>query len=256
VVAFVDRADGARLAYDVAGDPRRPSVGLIGGVGGDTSTWRHVVPLLAAERFVVVIDPRGVGRSDAPDVPTAVATYVDDAVAILDELRIERTAAYGHSFGGIVALELALAYPARVEAVVVGATRAGGVEPVAGSRKAPLGRPWEVLYSERFLVDHADVVAADRRAVVRNHRGERRQGEAARSWDPGDRLAEMRVPVLILHGSEDRLVDVANAERLAALVPDAEVAILHGAGHAYHSEMPERSTDIVLDFLRRHRTDP
>src|SRR5215203_7301737 len=62
VVAFVDRTDGARLAYDVAGDPRRGSLLLIGGVGGDASTWRHVVPVLAAERFVVVIDPRGVGR--------------------------------------------------------------------------------------------------------------------------------------------------------------------------------------------------
>jgi 3-oxoadipate enol-lactonase len=255
VAAFVDRPDGARLAYDLAGDPRRPALLLIGGVGGDASTWRHVIALLAAEHFVVVMDPRDVGRSDAPDAPTTVATYVEDAIAVLDELRVERTAVYGHSFGGIVALELALAHPERVDAVVVGAARGGRLDPGVRSRKAPLGRPWEVLYSERFLADHADVVEADRRAVVRNHRGERRQGEAARAWDPGDRLAQTRPPVLILHGSEDRLVDVANAERLAAVIPHAEIAILDGAGHAYHSEMPERSSEIVLGFLRRERTE-
>jgi 3-oxoadipate enol-lactonase len=252
VVASIERPDGARLAYDVAGDPRRPALLLLGGVGGDASTWRHVVPLLAAERFVVVPDPRGAGRSTAPDTPTSVDTYADDALAVLDELHLERASLYGHSFGGIVALELALAHPDRVDAVIVGSTRSGRSSAVPSSRKAPLGRPWEVLYSERFLHDRADVVDADRHAVVRNHRGERRQADAARAWEPGERL-DLRVPVLILHGSEDGLVDVANAERLARLLPDASVEILEGAGHAYHSEMPERSSEIVLDFLRRRR---
>jgi pimeloyl-ACP methyl ester carboxylesterase len=257
VVASLERPDGARLAYEVAGDPRRPALLLIGGVGGDRSTWRHVVPLLAAERFVVVADPRGVGGStSARDERATVSTYVEDAVAVLDELRIERASVYGHSFGGMVALEVALAHPERVDTVIVGSTRPGRADAVSSSRKAPLGRPWEILYSERFLAEHADVVDEDRRVVARNHAGERRQGLAARAWDPGDRLSAIRAPVLILHGSEDRLVDVANAARLAAKLGDAEVVVLEGAGHAYHSEMPERSSELVLDFLRRPRTEP
>ena len=253
MVAFVERPDGERLAYDVAGDPRRPALRLIGGVGGDATTWRHVVPFLAVERFVLIADPRGSGRSAAPEAPTTVETYVADAAAILDELRLHRASVYGHSFGGIVALEMTRAYPDRIDAVIVGSTRPGRSEAVASPRKAPLGRPWEVLYSERFLREHADVVEADRRAVIRNHHGERRQGEAAREWEPGDRLGAIGAPVLILHGSEDRLVDAANAALLAAKLRDAEVVFLEGAGHAYHSEMPERSSTAVLSFLRRHR---
>lgn len=253
MAAFVERPDGARLAYDVAGDPRRSAVLLVGGVGGDASTWRHVIPLLAAELFVVVADPRGVGRSEAPDAATTAATYVEDAVAILDELRIRHAAVYGHSFGAIVALETALTHPERVWALILGAARPGRSAAVPSSRKAPLGRPWEILYSDAFLAARPDVVDADRRAVVRDHRGERRQGEAASAWEPGDRLAAVAVPVLILHGSQDRLVDVGNAPLLAERIRGADVEILEGAGHAYHSEMPERSSALVLEFLRRHR---
>ena len=61
------------------------------------------------------------------------------------------------------------------------------------------------------------------------------------------------MPALVLHGSEDQLIDVENARVLASRIPGAELAILEGAGHVYHSEQAERADEIVLDFVRRHR---
>lgn len=254
-MGWVERPDGARIAYDVAGDPRRPALLLLGGIGGDASTWRRDLPRLAAELFVLVLDHRGIGGSSAPDRPTTMTTYVDDALAVLDELRVERTHVYGHSFGSLVALELALTHPERVRSIVVGAGRPEPSRSIRSRGRAPLGRPWEQLYAEAFVREHPEAIEEDRRATVRRPAGERRQAEAAKRWDPDDRLREIRAPVLVLHGSADRLTDPANARILAAEIAGAELVILEGAGHAFHSEMPERADDIVLDFVRRHRSD-
>jgi pimeloyl-ACP methyl ester carboxylesterase len=254
-VASVQRPDGARIAFDVAGDVRRPAVLLLGGIGGDASTWRRDVPTLASELFVVVEEHRGIGRSLAPaGVSASMATYAEDALAVMDELRLERVHVYGHSFGAQVAIEMAIAHPERVLTLTLGASRPGVRDAVVATARAPLGRPWELLYSERFLREHPDEVTADRALVSRDHTGERLQAAASRGWDPGDRLAEISCPVLILHGSDDRLVDPTNATRLAERIPGARVVILQGAGHAYQSEMPERADAIVLDFIREHRT--
>jgi 3-oxoadipate enol-lactonase len=253
-MVFVERPDRARIAFDVAGDARRPALLLLGGIGGDASTWRRDVPSFAAELFVVILEHRGVGRSTAPpgDEPT-MSTYTGDAIAVLDELRVERAHVYGHSFGAQVAIALALDHPDRVLTLTLGAGRPGLAHAVASTARAPVGRPWELLYAESFLRDHPDEVDADRRAVVRRHDGERLQAIASRRWDAFDRLGELTRPVLVLHGSEDRLVDPANASILAERIRGARLVILDGAGHAYHSEMPERADAIVLDHIRGHR---
>jgi 3-oxoadipate enol-lactonase len=180
-------------------------------------------------------------------------TYADDALAVLDELRLERAHVYGHSFGGQVALELALAHPGRVRTLILGATRLREDLATTARERAPLGRPWELLYARAFLESHPEEVRADRDALTPRRDGERRQAAASRAWDPGDRPSALDLPVLVLHGTDDRLVDPANARQLVQAIPGAELALLEGAGHAYGSEMPERAAAIVLDFVRRHR---
>jgi pimeloyl-ACP methyl ester carboxylesterase len=110
-VPSVTRPDGTKLHYEVAGDPRRPALVLLEGMGGDIPGWRRNIPHLARETFVVAYDHRGNGLSDGPDHPTTMATYVEDCLALIDELAITRAHVYGQSFGGMVALELALAFP-------------------------------------------------------------------------------------------------------------------------------------------------
>jgi pimeloyl-ACP methyl ester carboxylesterase len=71
-------------------------------------------------------------------------------------------------------------------------------------------------------------------------------------FDAYDRLGGLHMPTLIVHGTEDRLVAPANAERLAAAIPGAELRWLAGAGHLYHSEQPSIADGAVIDFIRRH----
>jgi pimeloyl-ACP methyl ester carboxylesterase len=181
-------------------------------------------------------------------------TYVEDFLAVLDELRIERAHAYGQSFGGAVALELALTHPGRVRSAILAATDPGARRRVPSTGRVPKDKPWLQRYSPGFARAHPDLVREDLALEGRRSRaGERRQWKALRAWDAYDRLRDVSVPVLVLHGSDDLLIHPDNARLLADRIPGAELAILEGAGHAYHLEQPERAADAVLDFVRRHR---
>jgi pimeloyl-ACP methyl ester carboxylesterase len=254
-VAFLDRPDGARLYYEVHGDPRHRPLVLMEGMGGDLPGWRRNVPHLAAELFVVAYDHRGNGHSAAPDAPTTMGTYVEDALALMDELGLGSGVVYGQSFGAMVAQELALTHAEHVRALVLAATHPGSRHEVRSEARVPKDRPWLQLYSPAFALAHPEHVEDDLRvgrAQPQHPEGQRRQWEALRSWDAYDRLSEIRVPTLVLHGADDLLVDPANARLLASRIPGAELVLLEGAGHLYHSEQAERADEIVLDFIRRH----
>ena len=113
--------NGARLWYDEAGSGE--AVLLVHGGLGDSGLWEPVVPSLAERFRTIRTDLRFFGRSTGPAVPWS---WQDDLVGVLDELGVERAALVGLSLGGRIALDVALAHPARLWAVV-------GVAPGKGS---------------------------------------------------------------------------------------------------------------------------
>ena len=111
-MAVVD-VGGARLWYDEAGEGR--TVLLLHGGLGDSGLWEPVVPFLAERFRTIRTDLRFFGRSTGPAVPWS---WQEDVVGVLDELGIERAALVGLSLGGRIALDVALAHPDRLWAVV------------------------------------------------------------------------------------------------------------------------------------------
>jgi pimeloyl-ACP methyl ester carboxylesterase len=224
-------------------------------MGGDLPGWRRNIPTLARELDVLAFDHRGNGRSDEPPGPCTMRTFVDDAIAVLDDAGVAAAHAYGQSFGGMVALELALAAPDRVASLILAATHAGLARAVAAPRDAvPKDEPWRALYAPGFPEAHPDHVADDLRsgASQPDHPvGRRSQWEVIQTWSAFERLEEVRAPTLVLHGTEDRVVAPANAEQLASRIPGAELVWIEGAGHVYHSEQPELADRAVLGFVRR-----
>lgn len=251
------RPDGCRIHYELFGDPGSPVLTLLEGIGADTAGWRRSIPKLAGELRVVAIDHRGNGASDDPPEPCAMTTFVEDALAVLDELGVQRAHVYGQSFGGMVAQEAALTHPDRVRTLVLAGTHPGPAHAIAvADRTVPKGEPWRALYAPGFPEAHPDVVAEDRRvaaAAPAHERGQRRQWEAMQTWAAFDRLSQIEVPTLVLHGTEDRVVAPGNAELLARRIPGAELRLLEGAGHVFWSEQPELADRLILDFIERHR---
>jgi pimeloyl-ACP methyl ester carboxylesterase len=255
-VPYLERPDGVRLFHELHGDPAAPPLILLEGMGGDIPGWRRNAPRLSSELFVIAYDFRGNGHSDEPPGPCTMDTFADDTVALLDHLGIERAHVYGQSFGGMVTQELALDRPERLRSAILAATHCGPATAIPVGRAAvPKGEPWRSLYSPSFPDEHPEHVAEDLRvgaAQPRHPAGGRRQWEAMQGWSACERLESIEVPVLVLHGTEDRVIAPANAEVLASRIPGAELAWVEGAGHLYHSERAEEADRIVLDFVRRH----
>jgi pimeloyl-ACP methyl ester carboxylesterase len=254
-VPELTRPDGCRLYYETHGDRDAEPILLLEGLGGDIPGWRRNIPTLAAELFVIAFDFRGNGRSDAPDEPVTMATFVEDAVAVLHFVGVDSAHVYGQSFGGMVAQELALSDPERVRSLTLAATHPGVAHAVPVRSKVPKDQPWMALYAPGFPEANPEHVAEDLTVGSQHpqapHAG-RRQWVAMQAFDSFSRLPSLRVPTLVLHGSEDRMVSVQNAEMLASRIPGAALAVLEGAGHLYHSERAEEADAIVLDFVRRH----
>jgi pimeloyl-ACP methyl ester carboxylesterase len=176
--------------------------------------------------------------------------------------------------GGMVAQELALRFPERVRGLILGATTPGGPlatlptlrelaalgAAMAGGARRP-GRPWlaGALFSARFRREHPERV---RELLVHFRRHQPRpHGVAAHWWasvyhDTVSRLPAVQAPTLVLHGSDDAMAPPANARLLAERIPDAELRILPGAGHAYLLEQPEASFALLTDWLDRRGEIP
>jgi pimeloyl-ACP methyl ester carboxylesterase len=255
----------ARLHYENAGEG--PAVLLVGGLAMTAAGWWRTVPVLAEDFRVLTFDNRGTGRSASAGASDSVAEMADDAAAVLSAAGVERAHVYGISLGGMVAQELALRHPERVDALVLGATTPGSflaAPPDAAVLAAFLRhrslRPDEAvwgsvphLYARETQVHRPERIAED---VARRleepvaHRTYTAQVAAGMRHDALSRLGAISAPTLVVHGQQDRVVPPANARTLAAGIPDAELHLWPGAGHLYMTDEPRADPDVA-DFLAR-----
>jgi pimeloyl-ACP methyl ester carboxylesterase len=253
--------DGTRLWYDVhgAGEPLL----LIHGQSLDHEMWDGVYEDFAERFRVVRVDLRGTGGSDAPlDRAYSMELLARDVLAVLDDLGVGRAHVYGFSMGGKVAQTLVSIAPERVGALVLGATAPGGRNEVERPEHASLalrrasseeGRELigPLFYTPEWAREHPETVT---RILPRNPlRAQRRHYEASLKHDGWDLLPGIQAPTLVVHGEDDELTPVGNAELLAERVPGAELLALPGARHGYLHEAAPKATEAVLDFLTRNR---
>ena len=224
-----------------------------------------------AERFsCIVFDNRGSGRSQAPLRPTSMPELAADAVGLLDELDIASAHVYGVSMGGMIAQEVALRFPERVRGLVLGCTSPGGPRSVrptvrelrvvaaaaASAPRSPVdGTLAAVLFSERFRRDEperARFLLEHFRRHLPAAQGVAAQLLASVFHDTVSRLDQVQAPTLVLHGERDVMAPLDNARMLAERIPNAELAIVPGAGHAYALERPDASFDLFASWYARH----
>ena len=244
-------ADGTRLYYIVQGTG--PPLVL---VGGRTSTiegaWWRYIPALAPRFKVIALDNRGTGASDKPDTPYSTQLMAEDALTVLRDAGEASAHWFGLSMGGMILQQLALNHPDAVRSVILGATHCGGERPPAANAPAVEGplRRYANLYDAGFIAEHPEWVEADAKhfgkmplhAIVR-------QDQAVKQHNLCDRLGEIRQPVLILHGRQDRMVPLARAEQLQRALPNARLRVLDPGGHQVHSEQFPTVLRLVQDFV-------
>ena len=238
---------------------------LIHGLGYARWGWEPVLPELAEQFDVILFDNRGIGESDAPPGPYTVAEMAADAVQVLDEAGVARAHVVGTSLGGMIAQELALAYPERVDRLVLACTTPGGqkahpMPQVTVALMAEAATLEPAVAVRRFVENalapatveaHPEIVEqimAHRLATAQQPAAWAAQASAGATFDAYDRLGGLAAPTLVQHGDEDVVVDPRNADLLVELLPDARLERVPG-GHLFFWEAPEQFVSSVSGFL-------
>lgn len=253
-------SSGVRVYWEDQG--RGDPLLLIMGTGCTLDMWYRVRPRLAERYRLIAFDNRGVGRSDVPDGPYTVAQMAADAVAVLDDARVEAAHVVGAWLGGAVAQELALAHPGRVASLVLVCTSAfpHAVDPEPEvfamlARRASMTPEESVRAAIPFTYEGGtprERIEEDVAVRLRTHpsvTGYLGQRRATDGYDTRGRLAEIAAPTLVIHGDGDRLVPPGNGEDLAKLIPGARLALVARASHTVFTDQPEETVRLILTFL-------
>lgn len=254
--------EGAKLYWDQIGSG--PPVLLIQGLGFTHEMWFRVLPVLRNEYRVIFFDNRGMGRSGVPRGPYSIRLMARDACAVLNAAGVGAAHVIGASMGGMIAQEMAHRCPERVLSLVLACTSYGGLRARwPDLRDLPFGMPWSkseraerersterLIYASATSRERLDEDLRVRCACRWTRKGFLNQLAGILLWSSYRWLPTLRIPVLVVHGDEDRLIPIQNGEALARRIPGARYRRICGAGHILTTDQPDACREEIGGFLR------
>jgi pimeloyl-ACP methyl ester carboxylesterase len=261
------KVNDIQVYYDVKGDGF--PLMMIMGLSANVDWWYidpHWIQELSEKFKLVMFDNRGAGRTDVSDRRYTIKLFADDTAGLLDALGISRAHVFGISMGGMIAQELVLNYPEKVEKLVLCSTYCGGTKSVLPSPEVleilaadrSTLSPEEIarmsillFFADDFIKKNPNVIERAIQQVLKapiSNEAFTRQLNAIMEFDTYDRLSRIKVPTLILHGKRDVLVPPENGSILAEAIPNAEVVYLKNSAHGLVEET-EKVIPVLLNFL-------
>jgi pimeloyl-ACP methyl ester carboxylesterase len=259
----------ALLPYKWLGQGTDPLV-LIPGLGGKGTSWQPFLSEASARFRTLTFDPPGSGAAPGLRGPVTIRQLALATLALLDRVGVQRAAVVGRSMGGMIAQELALLAPDRVSRLVLVSTTAQTDPHLAEvfelwAHMADVGVSAEVRHRTTMLWCLGARALADRhraRAYLRGKTTTDRpadyaiQARACARHDALERLAGLRVPTLVVAGTDDRLTPAGQAEKLVRAIPRARLLYIADAGHFPYVEAPQEFQRGVLGFLHEESNRP
>ena len=254
------RPDGAEIAWQSSGSG--PAVLLIMGLAYPAASWFRQVPALAAKHRVITVDNRGAGDTgEVVGAPYTVELMAADCLAVLDAAGEDQAHVVGISMGGLMAQEIALTHPERVASLALVATHPGtahGVWPqdVHDFMQARAGMTPEESREFSIPFNYAPTTS---RELIEQDWAVRAKGTAGpvgyaaqagtALWSGYERLPQLAVRTLVVCGELDRLVVPANAEKIAAAIPDAKLVTIPNANHVLTTDQPDAVNELLLGWF-------
>lgn len=277
------RVNGLNVHYKIAGQGA-PLILLLHGFGANTESWRRVIGPLAELGTVVAYDRPGFGLTERPlddalrawpgGNPYGPDAQADLAVGLITALGFEKAILVGNSAGGAIAMHTYLRQPERVAGIVFvdAAIYTGGGSPawvrplldtpqlgrlgilIARSILTQGDRLLRLAWHDPTKISPEDVALYRRPTQVEDwDRALWEFTRASRDLKLGKRVGEVRLPVLVITGDDDRVVPTADSVRLARELPQAGLAVLPACGHLPQEECPAAFLDAMRPFIIRLR---
>jgi 3-oxoadipate enol-lactonase len=245
-----------------------PRLLYVNGSGASLASTRLMIDPYGERFDIAVHDQRGLGQTSIPPGPYSMADYAADAAALLDHLGWETCRVVGVSFGGMVAQELAVTWPERIERLALVCTSPGGAGRASyplhtlddmdpATRGATMLGILDTRFTPEWLASHegdrvfVDGLAARAQDVKtpEQRRGEREQLLARSHHDVTDRLGRITAPTLVACGRFDGIAPLANGSAIAERIPVSELRVYEG-GHVFMVQ-DARAHPEIIEFLSR-----
>lgn len=248
------------------GDSKLPAVVFLHAFPLHGGMWDRQRQAVAHVARPIAIDFRGFGKSPAPSVPFLLEHLVDDVLALLDHLGIERAYLCGLSLGGYVALRTIERAPERVAGLLLADTQAAADANAAKLKRADGIRqiltsgvgPYVDAFSKNALApatltDHPEIVTQARQLMLEAPASALIHGLVALATrtDTTDALSSISVPTRVLVGDKDAITPPEVARKLAAAIPNADVHEILRAGHLANLESPEAFDALLVEHVTR-----
>ena len=227
------------IYYEIHGEGE-PLV-LIAGLSTDITAYIRIIGELSQTYRVIAFDNRGAGRTDKPDMPYSIEMMANDTARLLHTLDIEQAHILGISMGGRIAVDLTLRHPELVKSLILVSTFV---------RRFPLnqsGLIHRIMLNMPFLRKMGKKYPQPDYAFSR-------QRAASRNYEATDRLHEIHVPTLILHGKKDTLAPYRLAEEMHEGIAGSKMMMFNG-GHLFLFFQQKQFLDAVFDFLTSIREE-
>ena len=258
--------NGFELYYETYGEGF-PIV-FIMGLSANSDWWQSDFIEAFSKKFqVIVLDNRGAGRSSDPGEDYTMQTLADDVIGLLNALAIQKAHVLGISMGGMIAQEVVLNYPERVEKLVLCSTNAGiskSVPPEMEVLKILMAdtslktdeentrESIPLLFTPDFIENHPEYIETTVQQILKapiTPNSYKRQLMAVMQFNAGKRLKSVHTPTLVVHGKKDILIPAENGEILAKLIPGAKLVLFEEDAHFLTAQQPEQVSTTILDFL-------
>jgi pimeloyl-ACP methyl ester carboxylesterase len=258
--------DGVTIAYERDAVDDAETVVFVEGLGYGRWMWRWQRAPLQDTYDMILFDNRGTGESDEPEGPYTVPEMAGDLEAVLEDAGVEQAHVVGASMGGMIAMQYALDYD-RAASLTLMCTSPGGPDaapvpeetqdkmynvPADLDEREAIRYKMQPALSDTFPERYDDVLEEIidwRLESDASDQARLWQGAAVQEFDVSDRLDELTLPALVMHGTGDQVVPPENGELLAERLPDSRYLTLHDAPHLFFIEEFQQVNEHLVLFL-------
>ena len=249
---------GIRLRFYASGDPNGKAVIFLHDYADSWFSWSAILAQISATIHAIAPDLRGHGESDKPESGYSISDFADDVIALMDSIKLEKAALVGHSMGSLVAQEVAIKHPDRVEKLVlIGSATTLQNEGIIGLNDAvqrldDISPAFIEEFQRRTVA--GEVPEAFMKRIISES-----QNVPLHVWKQAlsqmltieniERLSAINVPTLVLYGANDNIFPQSEQELMQSKLSQVTFKAYPAVGHAPHWEVPAEVISDLDAFL-------